>query len=73
MDFLTLRAFVSGLSDVEGLCQWTLTLRAFVRTASGKGGTPRLRPPRQHGVKGYRSFFVFLFNAVIGENEDDNY
>ena len=55
---------------------WTLALRALIRTASGKGGGRklRLRPPRECGMDGYRSWdFLFFINAVIDEDEDDNW
>ena len=39
-----------------------------------KRGTPRLRPPGEQGMKGYKSqAFFFFFNAVIDEDEGDNW
>ena len=44
-----------GLSDVEGF--WS-----ELPQAREDGGTPRLRPPRECDMKGYRSWDFFLFS-----------
>ena len=56
---------------------WRWGLWSELPQAKEEGGTSRLRQPREHGMKGYRScdliFNFFFFNAVIGEDEDDNW
>ena len=53
---------------------WTLRhwrIWSELPQAREEGGTVRLRPPQEHGMKGYSSWdFLFLIYAVIDEDEN---
>ena len=53
---------------------WVCGLWSELSQARKEEGTPRLRPPRECSMKGYRSwYFFYSIYAVIDENEDDNW
>ena len=61
---------------------WTLWRWGFwsdLRQTTEEAGTPRLRPPRQHAMMGYRSwgfslfFYLCFIYVVIDDDEDDNW
>ena len=67
------------LRPSTNLPMWTLTLRASIRTAPGKGGgrnteTEATTRVWHEGLQKLSPFFIFYFfiYAVIDEDEDDN-